>query len=385
MSLVFRRSPLPDRERAPYANWVRAGVLVSLVALPGPEANAYRFYGDALYFQSDLLLPPAADAVRWDESVWAAGETLTWVVAGDPGWTAPWTDGNGTTQPPPLESPDEVVPYVTEALAAWSAIGSADIRWEVSGVDSGMDHAERGDGRPTIFVDPEAERGAHAGVRWERIAGTWKTTDCDVPLAPFAAAQLDYNVWWTYVLIHEIGHCLGLYHAGAYPRIYANFAWDLRGAFGIDPLMSYGRYFGDSRTLALDDRVGASLLRPRPGWTAATGGIAGVVTDGSVPLPFIQVFALRVTDGSADGAVGTFTGEDGAFLLEGLEPGSYLLWAGPLNALSAHPGLLAHETAPALDAAEQAVMLPVDVMRGGTADGVQIVLGRTRAVATGVQ
>ena len=348
-------------------------VCVSVMAL-GPEAHGYRFFAT----NAEGALPMAAEAVRWDESVWGPGEMLTWVVADDPGWTSSWTDESGAIRQPPLGSPEEVVPFVREALRTWSDVSTADIRWEASGVDASLDSRERGDGRPTIFVDPEAERGSYAGIWMDRVAGQWELTDCDVPLAPFAAAAIAEDVWWTMVLIHEFGHCLGLHHAGAFPRMDEGRQLDLRGAFGIDPLMSYGNYLGDLVTLARDDRVGASLLRPAPAWAAATGEIAGVVTAADGPAPFVQVFATRLSDGVAAGAVGSFTNEEGAFVIDGLEPGQYLLWAGPLNVLYAHGLLLAQTPQPVLDVTEQALLLPVSVSRGAVTDGVQIDLHATR-------
>ena len=359
--------------RRPRRQWVWTGILVWVaVALPGPEASGYRFF-EAV--RDDPYPPPAAGAERWDEAVWAPGEVLTWVVADDPGWTSSWTDASGATRQPPFGSPADVVPFVRTALEAWSDIGTADIRWEVSGVDSSLDTADGGDGRPTIFVDSEAERGSYAGRTSKRIDGEWRTVDCDVPLAPFAAAAIAQDPWWTFVLIHEFGHCLGLAHAGAYPRINEDRGQDLRGSFGIDPLMSYGTFTGDLVHLALDDRVGASLLRPALTWELSRGAIAGSVTSGEDPAAFVQVFANRVSGGVASGAVGSFTNEEGAFVIEGLEPGQYLLWAGPLNVLLAHGGLLPQAE---LDVAEQALLVPVRVTRGAVADGVEISLRASR-------
>ena len=361
------------QNRAVRSRWAWTGILVWVaIALPGPEAHGYRFFGAV---NEDPYPPPASGARLWDEAIWAPGEMLTWMVADHPGWTSSWTDSTGAMRQPPFGSPADVVPFVRTALEAWSGIRTADIRWEVSGVDAGLDDADRGDGRPTIFVDPEAERGSYAGRTSKRIDGVWKTVDCDVPLAPFAAAAIAQDPWWTFVLIHEFGHCLGLAHAGAYPRINEGRDQDLRGSFGIDPLMSYGTFTGDLVHLALDDRVGASLLRPAPNWEPSTGAIAGNVNSGEGPAPFVQVFANRVSGGVAAGAVGSFTNEEGAFVIEGLEPGRYLLWAGPLNVLLAHGSMLAQAE---LDAAEQALLVPVTVTRGAVADGVEISLRATR-------
>lgn len=327
------------------------------------DAPGYRFFTAS----PDTLLPVAADAQRWAKSVWAPGEMLTWVVAGDPRWTSRLIDG-----------PDEIIPFVAQALAAWAEIETADIRWKVSGVDTSLDDAETGDGRPTIFVDPEAERGSYARIVADWIAGEWVITDCDVPLSPFAAASLDSDIWWTYVLIHEFGHCLGLDHAGTFPRVDEGRDLHLRGAFGIDPLMSYGNYYGDLVSLAPDDRLGSSLLRPAARWRDSTGAVAGVVTIGDDPAAFVQVFAIPVSGGIAGGAVGSFTNEEGEFVLEGLDPGRYVLWTGPLNTLHAHGHLLAASPPPVIDATDQALLLPVTVTSGAVMDGTRIGAHRSR-------
>ena len=365
------------RNRAVRPKWIWTGLFVWVaVVLPGPEARGYRFYGAV---PDDPYPPPAAGAERWDDAVWAPGEMLNWIVADDPRWTSSWTDSEGAMRQPPFGSPADVIPFVRAALEAWSEIPTADIRWEVSGVDPTLDDAVRDDGRPTIFVDPEAERGSYAGIWSDRnAAGIWETVDCDVPLAPFAAAAIAEDIWWEYVLRHEFGHCLGLAHAGAYPRINEDRDYDLRGIFGKDPLMSYGTFEGDLVGLAFDDRVGASLLRPAPNWERSTGAIAGSVTSGEDPAPFVQVFASRVSGGVAAGVVGSFTNADGGFIVEGLEPGQYLLWAGPLNVLLAHRRLFAQELPAALDVADQALLLPVTVTGGATAEGVEISLRAAR-------
>lgn len=352
--------------------WVRTGILVWIViASPGPDARGYRFFSAA---DEDPYPPTAAGARRWDPRIWASGEMLTWVVADDPGWTSSWIDSSGAMREPPFGSPADVVPFFRRALEAWSDLGTADIRWEVSGVDPSLDHAAFDDDRPTFFLDPEANAGSYALASQKRWRGAWVTSDCDVPLSPHAATEVDENPWWPQVLIHEVGHCLGLAHAGAYPRINPriSFDWHEPGSFGFDPLMSYGRYARGQ--LTDDDRVGASLLRPAPSWEILTGAIAGIVTSGESPASFVQVFANRISGGVASGTVGSFTNGEGAFVIEGLAPGEYLLWAGPMNRLGAHGRLFRQLVSPELDVAEQALLRPVTVSRGAVTRGVEISL-----------
>ena len=85
------------------------------------------------------------------------------------------------------------------------------------------------------------------------------------------------------VLIHEFGHCLGLYHSPAYPdtRFREQISEVQRG---LGPAMSYGvsptRRFevtygiGNPDLITPDDEVGISRLRPRAGWPEATGTFA---------------------------------------------------------------------------------------------------------------
>ena len=103
-----------------------------------------------------------------------------------------------------------------------------------------------------------------------------------------------------------------------------------------------------------------------------------MVTVGEDPAPFVQVFAIPASGGAAAGAVGSFTNEDGEFVLDGLEPGRYVLWTGPLNTLYAHGDLLGQTPPPVLDATDQALLLPVTVTRGAVTDGVRIGARATR-------
>lgn len=98
-------------------------------------AEAYRFYPN----HDAVVVPLAADAVRWHPSRWGPGETLEFFLAGDdPGWATAGV------------SPESVRGLIETALARWAAIPGADIRWRIGGVVS-TPGGER-DGRNTVTV-----------------------------------------------------------------------------------------------------------------------------------------------------------------------------------------------------------------------------------------
>ena len=342
------------------------------------SVEAYRFYSDG---RSDRYPVLSEHAARWSPDIWDTGEVLTWVVADDPGWTSDWMDEEGMAQPPPLAGPEDVVPFVAQALRMWADIRSADIRWEVSGVDDDLKYSEPNDGRPTIFVDPEATRGSYAAIWIESIGDRSFITDCDVPLSPSAAAQLGENPWWDYVLIHEFGHCLGLHHAGALSvavRQTGRLGRQASEVHPTDPAMSYGFFgFPPDRLLA-DDVIGASLLRPAGEWERGTGGIAGSLTlSEDEPVAHAHVSALPLGENPLQDRIGAFSDTDGEFWIEGLAPGDYVLWVQPLYKLDAHGSLL--ESSP-LDLDDTLVGRLVRVRARRTADRLRIPLRQGRAI-----
>ncbi len=344
------------------------------------SAEGYRFFNDGRLEGRRVV--EAEYARPWHPEIWPPGETLTWVVANDPGWTSDWTDEGGVTHPAPLADPAEVVPFVARALQAWSDIESADIRWEVSGVDDSLERPEWDDGHPTIFVDPGATRGSYAAVFSKRIGDSdrWGISDCHVPLSPAAASELGEEPWWDHVLIHEFGHCLGLAHAGALSVAVRHTGRPGRDASWVhppDPLMSYGFYKFPPVPLEADDVVGASLLRPAGGWLRSTGSIAGSVTlDSEEPPAHAHVWALPLGPNPLRDRVGVFSSAEGEFRIEGLDPGDYALWVQPPYKLDAHGGFRDFAI---LDLDETVVGRLVRVRAGRTTDGLQIPLrsGRT--------
>ena len=312
------------------------GLVLCLVGVFSGGAHGYRFYWSS---PDGSLVPKAAAAERWDPALWGPGATLRFFVAADPAWTARWEDEEGETQPPAFEDVEEALPFVTEALAAWSAVGSADIRWETTGVEAGPGIAEDRRNGVTVTDPPDAEFWGQASIwsEWKDEArDEWWTVECDIELVPAAAAHLGSDAPDNLAtLIHEFGHCLGLDHAASHSE-WAGWLDRAPGVFGEAPKMSYG--WSLTNELGDDDIVGASLLRPASSWRGSTGSISGLVATAGQPARHVAVVTVAGPGGAR--GVGAFTDEEGRFLIEGLPPGDYRVRAGPFLNTNAHFDLL---------------------------------------------
>ena len=368
----------------------RGLVLATLVVilLTSATASAYFFY---LRIEGSYVVE-AEYARRWSPEVWGSGETLVWDIEPDPDFEVYF------------DTPKGILPFVQQAQAAWSDIPTADISWTVAGVAE-RDRAGR-DGRNTLFVDAEADRQFGGSARrWSRRAnGTWMVVECDVAFGPgyskipedLDPADLDdfrksMRIRSVYMLVHEFGHCLGLRHAAALS------AADRlpRGLFGRsrlpwrefvrrelvhprDPAMSYGVFLEEPDALAADDVVGASLLRPARGWRGTTGSLSGSVRLDGEPQPYAHVWALPLDGDPLRDRVGAFSNGEGIFLIEGLRPGDYALWAQPIYRQGANIGMVERGAPTDLD--DTVAVRPVRVRAGRTTGDLEMAMWRDRTV-----
>ena len=321
------------------------------------------------------------DALRWDPEVWPTGGTLHWEIEDAPEWSGLFGSSAALTD------------LVEEGLARWSRIPTADIRWEVAGLAEA--DAGRRDSANQIYL----QRSLSTLGRQNAGFGTWLTTvhvwftldsssarpvwrlaECDVGLDQFRMEEekgddperLARNVRWD--LSRSFQTCLGLGDSGDYPgsqriRESALDSHDRRARqrHYRDSPWHHSAVFGDADG---DRSTGASLLRPRSGWLPTVGSVSGSLSVDGDPVAYAQVWALRHETGGGTGPpIGTYSNRTGEFLIEGLEPGNYLLWAHPPPRTSLGPWLLAGATADVRDAV---LLSAVRVRAGRATTGVSI-------------
>ena len=388
--------------RSAVSRWGLLVVLtVAFVSVAHGRVGAYKFYSDGdrencIVGSEETVRGPrrcddtrwalfgrivgSEEAARWSPDVWGPGDTLVWEIAPDPEFEVYFDAWQG------------VLPLIEQALAAWSDPLSAAISWRVVLGGDEVDGVGKRDGRNTIYWTDGAWA---ADLWWDRSStNRWELRECDVSLGnewvdiPEGEDPKDYERRRQSLqtpafggLVHHFGHCLGLTHAGALSvvegRGVSRFG-SRRWVHPHDTVMSYGSWWRSDEAgyVTHDDVVGASLLRPADGWKR--GSISGVLDlPGEEAARYAHVWALPVDGDPLRDRVGAFTNRDGAFLIEGLRPGNYALWAQPMMIpIGQFVENLTED--PVFDLQDTVLGRPVRVRAGGTTGGVEIPVRRGR-------
>ncbi len=164
------------------------------------------------------------------------------------------------------------------------------------------------------------------------------------------------------IMIHEIGHCLGLAHTAMNPMLLGQpgpshhepgILPEGIAAFQPHPIMSYGSRLG-SPDLTADDIHAITLAYPAPGFHASRGAIGGrIVFPNGDPAPLAYVQTVDYSGPAAAFGPGAFTDRRGQFMLEGMRPGLLHVWVRPVIASRAHGDLEAAMEAGSLDFLDQ--------------------------------
>lgn len=208
------------------------------------------------------------------------------------------------------DSYEAVIGQVRQALAAWNGIPTSDLRVAYGGTGNLPAAQAQAPGGEIVFEElpPGVVGMGGPSTRLPQTGGFIAIVRSRVILPLNLAARPSSGEAFFNTLVHEIGHALGLQHT-------------LTGA-----AMSEGvtRSTTRARPLASDDEAGLSVLYPAASFATATGTMSGrVTTPGGRPLHLVSVVA--VNPGGA--VVSALTAPDGTYKMEGLPPGTYLVYA----------------------------------------------------------
>ena len=284
-------------------------------------AAGYRFYGSEFVLGPFLHGEGEQYKRGWDPEVWGPGTTMTVAVPDNPRWMETFDY---------FESMADVRRLVSEAAAVWSGIGTSDIRWNV--VDSPIA------GEESIVVGiadrPEDSASGWAGYSFKRNGRVSQLEGCDVAVNGPRTRRFRRS-FVRGVFEHELGHCLGLQHHADYPNVWVRSWKNWASMWGGDSIMGVDldaevpvSEEKNPQVIQHTERIGASLLRPAPGWLETTGAIYGTVLGAAFgsEVAGVALLAARIgPDGRPRDAVTRVTNQWGQFTVEGLAPGEYVL------------------------------------------------------------
>jgi hypothetical protein len=256
----------------------------------------------------------------------ASAAAYTRITAGDgqmPKWLSMpvsyWINDKGS----PQISNGSDFAAIQASFRTWELVPSADIRFNYKGTTpvGGVGH----DGMNVVsFTDTSTPLGSST------IAATFsffkrEITDKGIellfdesdiifnPALDFSTSGEDNKFDIQSVLTHEIGHMLGLDHSALVSSVMVPFAAPSQL---------------DQRTLAYDDIAAITEIYPKAGALPPSGQIQGVIRSGTAVVFGANVVAV---DSEGTALVSTLSQPDGSYSLRFLPPGSYRVFAEPLD------------------------------------------------------
>ncbi len=277
-----------------------AAAVRMLLALAICAVLAYGYYPFVHYTSST---PPYTLAPEKFDLRALPGRTVQYFVS-----------GAGPSKMAPGDSLESILSQIRAAAKAWSDIESSQLRLEFGGFRApGAEPATPG--IDIFFGEVELPPGVIAlGGPTSRSVLTYDESGPFVPiersilvLGGDLSQRASFSDAFFLTVLHELGHALGLQHT------------PVSSAMSTEVTRSVTR----ANPLAADDIIGLSLLYPKNGFLKERGAISGRVTLNGTGVHLASVVALD----PAGSAVSALTNPDGYFVIRGLPPGQYYLYA----------------------------------------------------------
>jgi hypothetical protein len=222
---------------------------------------------------------------------------------------------------------------LARAFASWEDVASATVAFQAAGTTSALPADD--DGMTTVgFVSrPELDRvlGSTAFivdlVTGEIVeAGVFFNSAFPWSVAAGGeAGKYDFQS----IALHEIGHLSGLGHSALGETDLSAAGRHVIAAEAVMFPVAYAPGTTAGRELKPDDIAGISDIYPAASFRAATGSISGRVTKSGAGVAGAHVVAFNI---ATRALVAGFTLDaTGEFAIAGLEPGTYIVRAEPLD------------------------------------------------------
>ena len=242
-----------------------------------------------------------------------------------------------TNQGVPNVSATDFQRAVTRAFSTWNAVETASTSSEFAGFtqappfsDDGMvvigyqSHPEldRTLAATTFMVDVTDGEIVEADIFFNTAGVSWSTATAG------ETGRFDVES----IALHEIGHLHGLGHSALGETEVSAGGRRVLGAESVMFPIAFSAGSIADRVLRADDIAGISDIYPRTGagsGSARLGSISGTVTKNGAGVFGAHIVAYNPSTGALVG--GFSLNNDGAFTIAGLESGTYVLRAEPLD------------------------------------------------------
>jgi hypothetical protein len=286
-----------------------------LAAWIGAGATASGYYHFVHYASRTAPFTPIVE--RFDLSV-LPNKTVSYYIS-----------EAGPTQLAPNDSPIALYGHIRAAARVWNDVESSDIRLRFGGLSPAA-LVQNEPGIDVVFDEIPPGLVALGGptVVAEVSGGFVPIVRSVVKFNRDLTERPSYRDNFFQSAVHEFGHAMGLQHV-------------LTGSVMSTEIT---RGTSKARPLGADDIAGISLLYPTAAFRSSTASIAGRVTLSGQSVNMASIVAIAPNGP----AISALSNPDGTYRIEGIPPGSYVLYVHPL------PPALTGETTPAN------IVLPVD-------------------------